>query len=187
MTKNYKDKFKEFYDKIKAVKNIEIIIAVVVIAMVILIYSFISTDKKQSETKANNQTISDEANLTIQMEQDLINILSQIKGAGEVRVMITYNGSTEKVIANTKSTHTNNSNSGTAVTTSTNTVTETPIIISANGVSRLYVIKEIMPAITGVIVVAEGASSAKVRLELMRAVQTLLDINANSIEIFAMK
>lgn len=187
MAKNYKDKLKEFYEKLKGVKNIEIIIAIVVIAVIILMYSFISTDKKKGETIIRNQEISGDQDLTLQMEEDLISILSQIKGAGEVRVMITYSGSTEKVIANTRSTHVNSSNSGGSITTSTNTVTETPIIISSNGASRLYIIKEIMPQITGVIVVAKGASSASVRLELMRAVQTLLDINANSIEIFAMK
>lgn len=186
MAKAYKEKAKAFFDKLKAIKNIEIIIAVVVIATLILLYSLITTDKKKVE-KVNVSDNNQEISLTDEVERRLSDVLSKIDGAGKVEVMITYSGSTEKVIANTRSTHTNTSSSSGSITTSTSTVTETPIIISSNGSSRLYVIKEIMPKVTGVIVVAEGASNARVRLELMRAVQTILDINANSIEIFAMK
>ena len=125
--------------------------------------------------------------MTAQLEINLENILCEIENAGKVEVMITYYGSIENVIANTTSTHSNSSNSGGNNITTTSTITETPIIVTNNGQSELYVTKKIMPEIKGVIVVAEGADDARVRLELMRALQTILDINANNIEIFAMK
>lgn len=187
MAKTYKEKLKELYNKIKTIKNIEIIVAVIVIAVIILLYSVLSTDSPGGNTSTTDYTeeSENEYSLTEQVEAELVKVLSQIDGAGEVDIIITYTGTSEKVIANTKSTHT--STSGGSVSTSTSTVTETPIVINSNGASKLYVIKELMPDIKGVVVVAEGAKNAKVRLELMRAVQTILDINANSIEIFAMK
>lgn len=186
MARNYKEKFKDLIDKIKSVKNIEIIVAVVLIAALILGYSLITTDKKKVQTQKTIEQ-NQEMSLTDEVEKKLADVLSKIDGAGKVEIMVTYKGSTEKVIANTKSTHSNSSNGSGSINTSTSTITETPIVISSNGSSRLYVLKEIMPEVTGAIVVAEGASNARVRLELMRAVQTILDINANSIEIFAMK
>ncbi|MDD4316165.1 MAG: hypothetical protein PHC84_03270 [Clostridia bacterium] len=186
MAKSYKEKFREIYGRLKAVKNIEIIIAVIVIALLLLGYSLISSDrKKNAETEAPTEGSALE--MTEQVERRLEQVLSQISGAGMVEVMITYSGSTEKVIANTKSTHTNSSSGSGSINNSTSTVTETPIIVSSNGSSKLYVTKEIMPEVKGVIVVAQGAKNARVRLELMRAVQTVLNVSANSIEIFAMK
>ncbi len=186
MAKTIKEKLKALVDKVKTIKNIEIIIAIVAIAVIILLYSLFTVDK--AKPKVKNQTATNtELCLTDEVEQKLCKVLSQINGAGKVEVMITYTGSAEKVIANTTSTHTNTSNSGGSISTSTSTVTQTPIIITSNGASGLYVTKQLMPEIVGVIVVAEGANNARVRLELMRAVQTILDINANNIEIFAMK
>lgn len=186
MAKTYKEKFKDIYVRLKGIKNIEIIVAIIAIALLILGYSLISSEKKKTaDTQPQIQESSVE--MTKHLELQLSQVLSQINGAGAVEVMITYSGSTEKIIANTKSTHTNSSTGSGAINTSTSTVTETPIIINSNGSSRLYVTKEIMPDVKGVIVVAQGAGSAKVRLELMRAVQTVLNVSANNIEIFAMK
>lgn len=186
MVKAIKVKLKALVEKAKAVKNIEIIVAIVAIAVLIILYSLFTTDKsKPKATKQNDSSC--ELTLTDEVERKLADVLSKIDGAGRVEVMITYTASAEKITANTRSTHTNSSNSGGTITTSTSTVTETPIIISANGVSELYILKEIMPKVIGVIVVAQGANDVRVRLELLRAVQTILDINANSVEIFAMK
>jgi stage III sporulation protein AG len=187
MAKTYKEKFKEIYVRLKGIKNIEIIVAIIAIALLILGYSLITSEKKTKDKDSYPTAAQESLEMTKQLEMRLAQVLSQINGAGSVEVMITYSGSTEKVIANTKSTHTNTSSGSGAVNTSTSTVTETPIIINSNGSSKLYVTKEIMPEVKGVIVVAQGAGSAKVRLELMRAVQTVLNVSANNIEIFAMK
>lgn len=179
------DKLKTFFAKVKAVKNIEIIIAVVVLALIILVYSFVTTNKNNTvDTPTASETYED---MTAQLQNELARVLSNINGAGKVEVLITFDGTTEKVIANTKSVHTNSTNGSGEVISTTTTTTETPIIISSNGSSKLYVIEEKMPQIKGVIIVAEGAKNAKIRLELMRAAQTVLNVNANSIEIFAMK
>ena len=43
------------------------------------------------------------------------------------------------------------------------------------------------PKIKGVIIVAEGAQDVAVRLNLIRAAQTVLDIKSDTIEVFVMK
>ena len=48
-------------------------------------------------------------------------------------------------------------------------------------------LKEIMPEIKGVVVVAKGASNAVVRLNIVRTVQILLGVTYDKIEVFTFK
>lgn len=49
------------------------------------------------------------------------------------------------------------------------------------------VLKEEMPEILGVVVVAKGATNAAVRLNIVRTVQVLLGVTYDKIEVFAYK
>ena len=49
------------------------------------------------------------------------------------------------------------------------------------------VIKEIMPEITGAIIVAEGGDNAFIKSELIRATQIILNIDAHKIRVLKMK
>jgi stage III sporulation protein AG len=117
-------------------------------------------------------------------------MLSEIKGAGKVSVMIMYDGGVEYVTANSSSVTTNkttDNSGGVDRITENTTETSTPIIINENGQSKPIIIKEIMPNITGVMIIAEGANDVSVRMELMRAAATILDVNSNIIEVFTRK
>lgn len=185
-----KEKITSFVTKIKSVKHIEIIIAVVAVALMILIFSGV-WDKKTS-SKSNNQqtdaaeTVIAESSIS-SCEKKLSSILSQIDGVGKTDVMITAKTSDEKVTAKTTTTNLSTSqNTSGNMTNSTNT-TESPVIVNNNGTSEPYVVKEIMPEIIGVIVVAEGADDPVTKLAIMRAVQTLLNVSAACVEIYPMK
>ena len=125
-----------------------------------------------------------------QVENRLQTVLSEIKGAGNVKVMINYSGTSEIVTAVTKNTSTDKTtdkgSSTNRVTESTTEVTE-PVIIQQNGEDTPVIIKEILPDIVGVIVVAEGAKDMSVKINLISAIQTLLNVSANKVEIFTMK
>ncbi|MDR0697020.1 MAG: hypothetical protein LBF68_05770 [Christensenellaceae bacterium] len=181
---NFK-RIKELLKKIKTVKNIEIIVGVIIIVISIMIYIGVSNKRENIDTEINETSNTNVVNST-DLETRLANILREIEGAGDVKVMITYNGSPEIITANTTNTHNNSTiSNGSETTSSTQTIS--PIVVNSNGKSQLIIIKEIMPDIKGVIVVAKGASNIKVRLELLRAVQAILDLNANMIEVFTMK
>ena len=102
--------------------------------------------------------------------------------------MITFNGATELVLATQKdektSKSTNSSTSGASNSTETTTVSTEPILITENGSTNPIVLMEILPEIKGVIVVAQGADNVKVKLDLLKAVQALLTVDSNQIEIF---
>lgn len=168
------EKLKQIFAKIKSVKNIEIIIGLVIITVMIIIYSNVSAAKEKTDAASGG-----EATLTNNLETRLADILGEIEGAGEVKVMITYAGTGDKITAETTNTHTTTTNGSTSSTTTT-TTTSSPVLSG----SDVVILQEKMPEIKGVIVVAEGASDMKVKLKLMQATATVLGINANSIQIF---
>lgn len=108
------------------------------------------------------------------LEEKLENILSEIGGAGKVAVAISVESGRETVIA--KEITTSKTENGTEIV-------EKPVIINGQTV----VLKELYPKITGVLIVAEGASNITVMTRMQQAAISLLDININQIEILTMK
>lgn len=181
---------KKIFAKLKSIKHIEIIIAVIAVALMILIFAGIGKDSGESKVKdGTGAAVGSTAtgHSVSEWEKRLGEVLSNIDGVGRAEVMITAKSTTEKVTANTTTTNTSSSqNSSGNVTTSTNT-TASPVIVNNNGKSEPYILKELMPEVLGVIVVAEGADSAVTKLAIMRAVQTVLQVNAACVEIYPMK
>ncbi|MDR3185638.1 MAG: hypothetical protein LBU04_02325 [Christensenellaceae bacterium] len=183
---SFKAKAKEIIKKAKTIKNIEIIVGMVIIAIVAIIYSNITVGNSKSSKAKDDKNINSEK-ITTEFEGKLAGVLSQIQGAGNVSVMIAFDGTTEIITANTTNTHTNSTAIASGGGTTTSTETISPIVVNNNGKSELIIIKEILPEIKGVIIVAEGASNTKVRLELLRAARAILGLSADKIEVFAMK
>jgi len=158
-----------FLAKIKSVKNIEIIFVAIlgVVVILIMLSSFNFTDSETSDDFSTTEYVS-------QLESKLSTILSNVQGAGKVKVMLTVESGMETVTA-----------VETVVTSSGNqTVTTTsPILVSGKPV----VLKELYPKVIGVLIVAEGADSIKVKLELLKATSSVLSIDENIVEIFTMK
>ena len=76
-----------FVKKLRGIKNIQIIVAIFIIAVALIIYSSVSTSLK---TKSDTATSGISSSMSEQ-EQRLSAILSRIEGAGEVEAMITQN------------------------------------------------------------------------------------------------
>jgi stage III sporulation protein AG len=171
-----------FLKKLKGIKNIEVVIACILGAVILLIY--FSGFTKTADTTANfkNEYTTSTAYAEF-LENKLSQTLSSIAGAGKVSVMVTLESGPELVIATSTDQKTNTSQSGDNKTESI-TVVENPVIISQNGASRPLILMEILPKVQGVIVVAQGADNVKVRLDLLNAIQGLLDISGSNIQIF---
>lgn len=162
-------------------KNIKIILLVIVgLISVILLFGFGSG--KSKSTSSNVVTTSSYISTMDYckiIENKLIDVLSKVDGAGTVSVMVTVDGSPELIYANEqdKTSSTNSSGSTTSSTYSS------PIIIDANGSSSALVMTEVLPAVKGVIVVSSGAGKVETRLNLLKAVSTLLDISTEQVTV----
>lgn len=112
------------------------------------------------------------------LEARLEDILSQMQNAGQVRVMVTFDNAQEKVIAADE--QKSSGSSGTSEASH-------PVKTSGSGGENPIILTERMPKIRGVIVIAEGAADISVRFSLAAAVSTVLGIDENSVEVFAMR
>lgn len=121
------------------------------------------------------------------LEAKLANLLSQVKGAGAVAVNITLeNGSTQEHAKNiTKESKTiqEKDTSGGIRTTTETKETEQILLSKENGVDHPVMVRELKPAIKGVLVIAEGAYDSTVKANLTKAVEAGLGIPAYKITV----
>ena len=121
------------------------------------------------------------------LELKLENLLSQVKGAGNIKVMISIFNGKEILLAqdinSSESKINENDKSGSQKETFEEKKETKKIIIN----DKPLVIKEIMPEITGAIIVAEGGDNAFIKSELIRATQIILNIDAHKIRVLKMK
>ena len=121
------------------------------------------------------------------LEAKLANLLSQVRGAGAVAVNITLeNGSSQEFAKNTvKESRTvqERDTSGGTRTTSETKESEQVLLSRESGVDRPVIVREMRPAIKGVLVVAEGAADSGVKASLTRAVEAGLGIPSYKITV----
>ena len=123
------------------------------------------------------------------LESRLEDILSTLRGAGRVRVLVTYSTAGERVAATVSTVDESVSEtSGGAATTRSEQSRQMrqPATVSGEGGQSPIILVEKEPEIRGVIVVAEGAADPAVRLSLQRAVQAVTGIPLSCIEVFEM-
>ena len=171
--------------KLKGIKNIEIILTVAVLAVILLVYFTSRAPQTQVPTQQNTVVQGEETD-----EQKLQRVLSAIKGAGDVQVMITYVSSPERVMAEDTDENINSvvEASGTSQRTTTNTTqNKRAVTVQRSGGAEAIILKEIKPEVKGVIVVAQGAGNISVQLDLIRAVSACLGVAPSKVEIFAME
>lgn len=159
--------------------KIFILIFIAIIAFVLL---FGSGNLKQETIKT--QTTSTYKYLTTldycaELERKLESLLSSIDGAGNVSVMVTVDGSPEIVYANDKDEMISSNSSGT--TSSSNS--SSPIIVEVNGTDSALILTEKLPEVKGVIVVSSGAKNVAVKIGILEAVSTLLNIDSNKVSV----
>ncbi|HEY5583945.1 MAG TPA: stage III sporulation protein AG [Ruminiclostridium sp.] len=123
-----------------------------------------------------------------EMEDNLKTILSKIKGAGKVEVMITFYSGNESVPAvdiktsegNTQ--ETDKEGGSRSITQSDN---DNTIIYEENqGVKKPFVVKELLPKVKGVVIVADGAGDIEIKSDLAKATEALLEVASHKIQVF---
>lgn len=122
------------------------------------------------------------------IELNLKHVLSQVKGAGQLEVFVTLAaGPTMQVYESSKQTtqHINSADAGGGrqTTDSNETTHDLTLLKGTGGVEQPVVLSEIEPQIAGVLVVADGAGSYAVRLELTQATSVALGVSPGKISV----
>ena len=169
-------------------KKMEVVIGVIIIlAMVLLYLSTFSGNGEKNESPAVDSSSQEAAVYNYLDEEDrLRNILSRISGVGEVQVMITYAGGSELVPAYNSDSSVQSSEetsvSGTTRTARNESESKKPVTQQDGTV----LLSEKRPEVVGVIIVAQGAQNVEVRMALIKAAQTALNVPLNKVEVFEM-
>ncbi len=180
-TKNSWDKI-SFIQRLKNVKHLELII--IAIFVVVLGVIFLSSSNAKKEITGLNEASLEE--YATYLENKLETVIKQIKGVGSAYAMLTFDGRITYEYAKEKEEVTT-SNSVGGGTNSKTTTNEKVIVVTQNGKSGPLIVKEIYPDISGVVIVASGAESVDVRLNIISAVETVLGVSANKIQVLSGK
>ncbi len=124
-------------------------------------------------------------------EQATEDILSQVSGIGKVKVMLTLATSEEKVPlqdddTTEEDTKETDSGGGNRDISRYDTKKES-ILVQREGEDSPYVVQVNSPRVEGVVVVAQGADSAKIQTEIIEAIQALFPIKAHKIKVMKME
>ncbi len=156
-------------------KKFQIIFAVVVLFVVVVAYvGYVNVKDKDKQV-----TLSDGKELTTQIQD----VIGKIKGVGDVKVLIVYDGGEQIEIAHKTDKRTDRVEDDGRVT---ETIEETTTPIFTNGNEPL-IIGTKRAKIDGIVVVAQGGDNPKVRVDIMQALSTLLKIEFNCIKVFGME
>jgi len=192
--------FGKLMDNLRSKKDgrgIENLVIILIIGVIIIIVasSFLSNgEKPKNSTKENEALALVSGNASGELkefEKKLEQILSEIKGAGTVKVMVTWNSDGEVVHAYNETEESlvreeQDSSGGSGRTDEKRLQKELVFMDSSTGRVPV-VVRRIEPDVKGVVVVADGADSTVVRQDIINAVEALLGIPRHRIQVLKRK
>ncbi len=158
------------------------LILLIIAAICILAFGSCDGNKASIEQQDLPKTEVHKSQYTENMTRQLEDILSSVKGAGKVRVMLTFDTADEKVLAanHKNDLETEVDESGSANKSSDS---EEILLFDSDGDEQPYVLKEKLPIPSGVLVTSTGAGSESVRLEIYESVKALYGISGHRIKV----
>jgi stage III sporulation protein AG len=188
-------KMQDFMQKIKEKKLKRSDWLILVLTGILILIIALPTDtkeKKQAEEAKEN--ISKENNTMEaskdEIERKLEDILEKIDGAGDVKVMITYQDSGTQVVEKDKNTSENSleesDSTGGVRSTKEQQLQESTVYEDADAGNTPFVSKELLPKVEGILIVASGGDNQKVKQNISEAVLALFQVEAHRIKIVKM-
>lgn len=184
----------------KKVENLVVFIIIMIVTIVAINYIWSGDNKKENITTDTNKRLattenSTNANSTTSdensMELKLENILSNIKGVGKTKVLITYSQTSQVVPVydeDSSMSTTEETDSGGGTRTVNESTTKKDVIYEdKNGVKTPITQSVINPKIEGAIITAQGANDANIKTSIVQAVEAVTGLATYKIQVFEMK
>lgn len=125
------------------------------------------------------------------LENQLKRILQQVEGVGMVDVAITLESTGSKTVEKDtpdSSSSSQKSGGGESEKSENRSIQEETVYLEdADGTKTPYVIKETMPEVRGVLVIAQGADDLSIVEEIKEAAMALFHLDAHKIKVMKMK
>ena len=187
-------KIRELVEKVGRPRLILLVLA----GVMLLVFS-LPEGKSRETTSTGKMTAQNGEELALdametyakKQEQSTEEILSQVAGIGKVKVKLTLAASEERVPlqdndTTEEDTKEEDSGGGNRDISRYETKKES-ILIQKDGEDSPYVVQITAPSVEGVVVVAQGAASAKIQREIIEAIQALFPIEAHKIKVMKME
>lgn len=188
-------KMLDFMQKIKEKKLKRSDWLILVLAGILILIIALPTDtKEKKQAEKSKENISKENNTMEaskdEIERKLEDILEKIDGAGDVKVMITYQDSGTQVVEKDKNTSENSleesDSTGGVRSTKEQQLQESTVYEEADAGNTPFVSKELLPKVEGILIVASGGDNQKVKQNISEAVLALFQVEAHRIKIVKM-
>ncbi len=171
------NKINEIWNRIKQIKHLPIITAVFIGLLICVIYfsSFVVT-KNDNNIVNTTEEYSSASEYVDNLENKLVNVLSKISGVQSVNALITLeSGFSYKYATETETRTTTSGGQDITITT------EKVVYVD----DKPVVEQEIYPVIKGVVIVAKGAENFTVKMNILDATETILQIDRSNITILS--
>ncbi len=166
----------------KLIKNV---ILLGILGMILIFAGNLFSGPDTDETEYNQEVVindheSDKSYVDI-LSEELAELVSLIKGAGEARVMLLAESGVEKkheynLEENNKITSEEDQNQGERRIEEESVSKELVVISDSQGNEKPVVIREDNPTIDGVLIIAEGADSSAVRYKISKSISNFLNL-----------
>jgi len=174
--------------------GVEKILLIAIAGIILLVTNFSERREREEPEKASEEqktaAVSKNEAYIESLENKLVHILEKVDGVGQVEVMITLEASRESVLNkdDTEELETETETSDGTKNERRNSRRENETVLSdETGESAPYVIKELEPAIAGVVIACEGADDNTVAAAVTGAAQVLFGISVNRIQVLKME
>lgn len=171
--KNISKKLKEILSKLG--KNKYVLLVLIVGVALLLLPTGEKEEIAESTQSVPTFSVSD-------TENRLEEVLSSLDGAGNVKVMLSIKDEGQRIIAKDREI----SESG-GEEKSSESVEAAVIVSLGSGQEDVVTLGFVYPEYLGALVAAEGAESAKVRLDIVEAVSAVTGLTADNIKVIKMK
>lgn len=195
-----KDVKKELANLLNDKKFLNVIYIALIIAFVLIAISFVTTSRKKETTKAANVNTLESQNITQNEEiksyeekeqKELKELLGKMEDVGEVDVKIYFKSGEVKVPAieaTSQESITEESDSSGGIRKNNQLTDGSKVVMSVDGGNNEpYIIQVNKPEITGVLVVAQGATSNKIKYDIQVAISSLYGISIDKVNVYTMK
>lgn len=204
----FKEKLEKFKEKLqkkeegnnkKTIENLVIFAIILIVTIVAINYIWSGdSDKKEENNEITKKLATEESNTENKKsseeentEERLENILSNIKGVGTAKVLLTYS-QTSKIMpmydedSTESTTEEKDSGGGTRIINESSTKKDI-IYEENNGVKTPITQSVVNPKIEGAIITAQGAGDANVKANIIQAVEAVTGLATYKIQVFEMK
>lgn len=164
------------------IKKYKYAILVLLLGAALLLWPSSGEKKTQKAQEELQQSSQSEDQWLVQMEQELSETLSQIAGAGDVKVMLSLRTGMQSIYQSDTEETTQDSDTG-----QSRAISQKTVVLSDGQSEQAAVSQTIYPCFQGAVVISQGADQPAVKLDLVNAVSSLTGLGTDKITVIKMK